>query len=265
MTRRAPGGRSSGRVWRSMYWSIICWVCSPRASSSSGVRYRYVSPNWATRCHSSGSAWRVSSQRITSSKYRSAITELSRSAATASSGSSATSGRLVNMAVARHGRSRPLPPPASSTSPYLASWRRWKDMLAELSPSSSAARVAVSGPSTRSSPTSESRVGWARARSARGSRSRLTERFTGRPAAAGSSAMHPKIALQRVLGKRCDRYPKCSLHTRPFPAADRVLAESPHHRTRPERQSRREDRTRPDTDQACPPASAGRPTGPEGR
>ena len=77
-----------------------------------------------------GSAPRASSQAITSSKYRSAITELSRSAAIARSGFSAASGRLVNMAVARQGRSRPLPPPALAIIPYLASWRRWKDVLA---------------------------------------------------------------------------------------------------------------------------------------
>ena len=199
-----------------------------------------MSPNWATRCHSSGSACRTSSQRITSSKYRSAITELSSSAATARSGFSATSGRLVNMAVARQGRSRPFPPPASSTRPYLASWRRWKDVLAELSPSSSAARVAVSGPSTRSSPTRDSRIGWARARRARGSRSRVTERFAGRPsdvlaggsaavesAAAGSSVIDANIALQRVLGRYPGRYAKLSLHETPTTAADGFLAESP--------------------------------------
>ncbi len=167
------------------------------------------------------------------------------------------------MAVARQGRSRPLPPPASSTIPYLASWRRWKDMLAELSPRSSAARVAVSGPSTRSSPTRDSRIGWARARSARGSRSRLTERFAGRPA--GSPAARPppltsrpvacqrrspagrssvgesspidaKIALQRLLGKAPGAICKAFFASVRVQAGRGLLAESPQRWTTPGRQ-----------------------------
>jgi len=67
----------------------------------------------------------------------------------------------VDTAVALHGRSLPRPPPASSTSPYLASWRRWKEQLAALSPIRSPAWVAVSGPVRRSSPISASRIGWA--------------------------------------------------------------------------------------------------------
>jgi hypothetical protein len=29
----------------------------------------------------------------------------------------------------RHGFARPLPPPASSTTPYFASWRKWNEQV----------------------------------------------------------------------------------------------------------------------------------------
>src|SRR5438477_8761982 len=99
--------------------------------------------------------------------------------------------QLVNIAVACQGRSRPRPPAASSTSPYLASCRRWNDALAGTSPISAPACVAVSGPSRRSSPTRRSRVGWASARSARGSVSRIV-RF---------ASTYQKISFERVLVK----------------------------------------------------------------
>ena len=70
-----------------------------------------------------------------------------------------TFGQLVKEAVARHGRSRPRPPPASSTSPYFASCPRWKVQRCGVSSSARAACVAVSGPCRRKSPTSSSRVG----------------------------------------------------------------------------------------------------------
>src|SRR3954467_4162517 len=99
--------------------------------------------------------------------------------------------QLGNIAVACQGRSRPRPPAASSTSPYLASCRRWNDALAGTSPISAPARVAVSGPSRRSRPTRRRRVGWASARRARGSVSR-TVRW---------SSIDRKISFERVRVK----------------------------------------------------------------
>src|SRR6266540_1694176 len=72
------------------------------------------------------------------------------SVAAASSGVAATLGQVVDIAVALHGRSRPRPPPASSTRPYLESCRRWNQQLWALSPTRCPAWVAVSGPSVRS-------------------------------------------------------------------------------------------------------------------
>ena len=65
---------------------------------------------------------------------------------------------------ARHGRSRPRPPPASSTKPYFASVRRWNAQLAGDSPSASLAWVAVRVGFTPKSSISAIRTGWARAR-----------------------------------------------------------------------------------------------------
>src|SRR3954471_8055416 len=86
---------------------------------------------------------------------------------------------VVNVAVARHDFWRPLPPPASSTKPYFASWRKWNEHVPELSPSRSAACVAVIGPSRRRSPISAMRTGCARARIARGSVSSMPRPSTG--------------------------------------------------------------------------------------
>src|SRR5258707_12418081 len=104
------------------------------------------------------------------------------------------------MVVACHGRSLPWPPGASSALPYFASWRRWNELLDELSPRSSAARVAVSGPSVRSNPISDILIGSASARSAFGSVIRLVDR--GPPAAIELSAMKAKLSLQRTLCKQ---------------------------------------------------------------
>src|SRR6185503_14919945 len=56
--------------------------------------------------------------------------------------------------VVRGGLPWSVPPPASSTRPHLASWRRWKETLAGLWSRCRPASVAVSGPSKRSSPSS---------------------------------------------------------------------------------------------------------------
>ena len=128
-----------------------------------------LSPIAAASRHSSGSSGLTAIQVRISSRYRSATTVLNSWAAAVASGVSGIAGHEVDIAVARHGFSRPWPPPASSTMPYLASWRRWNEQLPELSPSSCPARVAVSGPSRRSRPISRMRSGWAIARSARGS------------------------------------------------------------------------------------------------
>src|SRR5258708_25167827 len=104
------------------------------------------------------------------------------------------------MVGACHGRSVRWPPGASSAIPYCASWRRWNEQLAELSPRSSAARVAVSGPSVRSNPISDILIGCASARSAFGSVIRLVDR--GPQAAIEFSAMSAKLSLQRMLCKQ---------------------------------------------------------------
>ena len=67
------------------------------------------------------------------------------------------------------GRLRPDPPPASSTKPYFASWRKWNEHVVGDSPISSPAWVAVSAPSTARTSSRARRTGWVRARSSRGS------------------------------------------------------------------------------------------------
>ena len=71
--------------------------------------------------------------------------------------------------MSRHGRVRPGPAPASSTKPYLASCRKWKEHVFGGSPMSSPAWVAVSGPSSRSASSSARRTGWVMARMVTGS------------------------------------------------------------------------------------------------
>src|SRR5215813_7872003 len=93
--------------------------------------------------------------------------------------------------------------------PYLPSWRKWNEQVAELSPSSSAALVAVSGPWVRSSPISDILIGCASARRAFGSVIRLMDR--GPPAAVEFFAMEAKLPLQRSLCKQS--FGKNALHT----------------------------------------------------
>ena len=71
---------------------------------------------------------------------------------------------------ARPGRACRAPPPgASSTRPYLASWRRWKLAWLAGMPSSRATSAARIGPAAASSSRIRLRTGWAIARSTRGS------------------------------------------------------------------------------------------------
>ena len=76
-----------------------------------------------------------------------------------------------------HGRARPLPPPASSTKPYLASWRRWNEQVVGDSPICSPSCVAVIAPPRLSASRRAIRTGWVSARSVRASlTSRISER-----------------------------------------------------------------------------------------
>ena len=109
-------------------------------------------------------------------KYDSTRTSDSRPAAAAASGAFCTSSQRVDVVVARHGFSRPVPSPVSSTRPYLASCRRWNEHVPDDSPSSRAACVAVSGPRVRSARISFIRTGCAYARSAVALSSRVTLR-----------------------------------------------------------------------------------------
>ncbi len=94
---------------------------------------------------------------------------LSPRAASATSASSCTSLQRIPSWRSFHGRRRPVPPSASSTNPYLASWRRWNEAFAGLSPTRSPASVAVSCPASVSASSSASRTGCASARIALGS------------------------------------------------------------------------------------------------
>ncbi len=71
------------------------------------------------------------------------------------------------MVVSRQGLARPWPPPASSTNPYFASWRRWNEQVVGDSPIRSPASVAVCAPPSSSASSSSIRTGWASARSVR--------------------------------------------------------------------------------------------------
>ena len=63
-------------------------------------------------------------------------------------GTRATFDRLVKNFVAREGRSRSGPRPASSTNPYFASRRKYKEQLAPLLPSSALPRFSRRSPLT---------------------------------------------------------------------------------------------------------------------
>ena len=67
-------------------------------------------------------------------------------AAISVSGSACTELNCIPVAVSRHGRDRPLPPPASSTKPYLASCRRWNEQVVGDSLIRSPTSVAVIAP-----------------------------------------------------------------------------------------------------------------------
>src|SRR5689334_23584355 len=65
---------------------------------------------------------------------RSSRTWSSACTARVKSGLSGWAGARQPVWVSRHGRVRPGPPPASSTKPYLASWRRWNEQVVGDSP-----------------------------------------------------------------------------------------------------------------------------------
>ena len=46
----------------------------------------------------------------------------------------------------RQGLARPFPPPASSTNPYFASWRRWNEQAVGVAPIRLPSSVAVIAP-----------------------------------------------------------------------------------------------------------------------
>src|SRR5262249_13842718 len=78
----------------------------------------------------------------------------------------------------RHWRSRRSGPgPASSTKPYLASWRRWNEQLAWETPSTRPHCAAVAGPVATSSSSRSRRRGCAKARIAVGSLLVISQRL----------------------------------------------------------------------------------------
>ena len=89
--------------------------------------------------------------------------------ATSASGSPLAGASDMPIDVSRHGRARPWPPPASSTNPYFASWRRWNEQVVGDSPIRSPASVAVCAPPCSSASSSAIRTGCAMARSVRAS------------------------------------------------------------------------------------------------
>ncbi len=68
------------------------------------------------------------------------------SEATCASWSPLAGANDMPIVVSRQGLARPWPPPASSTNPYFASWRRWNEQVVGDSPIRSPASVAVCAP-----------------------------------------------------------------------------------------------------------------------
>src|SRR6476646_9251933 len=99
-------------------------------------------PNAESRHSAGSSSWRASHsarRRVTRSQT---IWE-SVWAAWSAAGEPDDSDHWCDRSTARQGRLRPDAPGASSTKPYLASWRRWNEQLAGESPSTAPASVAV--------------------------------------------------------------------------------------------------------------------------
>jgi hypothetical protein len=122
---------------------------------------------------------------------------LSVSAATDAAGSSVRSPMWIRNGRDRQGRSRPRPPPVSSTNPYLASVRRWNAQFAGDSPSSSLAWVAVSVSFMPSSSSRAIRTGCASARIAFGSVRSSCSSSAGRRSS--SELMFRNTTLERIV------------------------------------------------------------------
>ena len=197
VTRRAPGGRSSGLTWRSKYSSTSSRTRPPSSSSSAGVTYRIRSPSMAACCHSRRLARAglqparqllevlLGDDRVQQPGRRRPL----RACRPRSRPSRSTS---WSPATASPARSRRRPPRPARTWPAAAGGTSRSRTTRR---AARAARVAVSGPSVRSSPTSAIRTGCAYARSARGSVSRVTVR-------PGARARRPVPGLS-VSSRRC--------------------------------------------------------------
>ena len=110
---------------------LACWV---RLEASAHSRSP-SSTSWARAC------WNLATWRCSSMSSRARPARSSPGVASRSSHARPTWRT-------RHGRCRPIPPPASSTKECSASLRRCHEQFAGVSSSRSASSVAVSGPST---------------------------------------------------------------------------------------------------------------------
>ena len=206
VTRRAPAGRSSGLTWRSKY-------SSTSSGSTSAAGDRRARPRWAQSGsgsrrgppplrHSAASPWpglQPAHQRC--SKYCSAITVLGSRPGTprrhlrrAAPGAGPTRWTSWSPATASAARS---PPSASSTQPVLGPAAAGGDerRSPDDSPSNSAARVAVSGPSCAAAPSAPS------APDARRPAAPSDRELGDRPTFGFFGAHNAKIALQLLLCK----------------------------------------------------------------